>query len=494
MAEREKTKKTRTIRGAFLRTQALFLLVVVGGFSLLYFLFANNFYACQKSRLMKAAFQAVVNCTSLDAETLEVELATYEDANFRFKIVTEKDEDVYSTGIAQKLGEMENGKPQEWKKLYPEEPEIEYSGTLISLRGSFDRDGCTYYVRITENIRSVGSSFTYIDAFLTVLLGLVIIVGLLTMWVMTSRMLRSIENINQVASRISRRDFSQKADESTRYRELRELEESINRMSEEIQDSLVYLEETNHILVEENRYKEKLNRMREEFLANISHELKTPLAIMSNHVELLQCMEDQIDRDYYYDSLMDEIHNMTEIVENLLELGSVEQGLENISLSPMDLSVTAERLREKVLALIQRRPVTLDYQCEKSLVVLGGERYLSQAMENYLTNAVKHVCEGGRICFRLVRDGEDALCTVYNDGDLIPEESMERIWRSFVVLSEDSEDEDERMSNTGLGLYIVQKIVLIHHGSCGVENESGGVCFWLRIPLYKEQENQDISE
>ncbi|MCD8011057.1 MAG: HAMP domain-containing histidine kinase [Lachnospiraceae bacterium] len=490
MAEREKTKKTRAIRGAFLRTQMLFLLLVVGGFSLLYFLFANNFYAYQKSKLMRAAFQAVSNCTSLDAETLEVELATYEDANFRFKIVTEKDEDVYGTGIAQKLGDMESSKPQEWQKLYSEEPEIEYSGTQIILRGRFDRDGSTYYVRITENTRSVGSSFTYTDAFLTALLGLVIIVGLLTMWVMTSRMLRSIENINQVASRISRRDFSRKADESTRCRELRELAGSINRMSDEIQDSLVYLEETNHILVEENRYKEKLNRMREEFLANISHELKTPLAIMSNHVELLQCMEDQIDRDYYYDSLMDEIHNMTEIVENLLELGSVEQGLENMSLSPMDLSVTAERLREKVLALIQRRTVTLEYSCEESLVVLGGERYLSQAMENYLTNAVKHVCEGGRICFRLVRDEGDALCTVYNDGDLIPEESMERIWRSFVVLSEDFEDEDERMSNTGLGLYIVQKVILIHHGSCGVENEEDGVRFWFRIPLYEEKDKE----
>ncbi|MCD8078210.1 MAG: HAMP domain-containing histidine kinase [Lachnospiraceae bacterium] len=494
MAERGKTKKTRTIRGAFLRTQALFLLLVVGGFRLLYFLFANNFYVYQKSKLMKAAFEAVSSCTSLDAETLSALLATYEDANFRFKIVTEKDENVYGTGIAQNLGDMESSRPQDWKKLYQSDPEIKYSGTQIILRGKIELDGCTYYVRITENTRSVGSSFSYTDAFLTALLGLVIVVGLLTMWVMTSRMLRSIENINQVASRISRRDFSRKADESSRYREMRELAESINRMADEIQDSLVYLEETNHILAEENRYKEKLNRMREEFLANISHELKTPLAIMSNHVEMLQCMEDQIDRDYYYSSLMDEIHNMTEIVENLLELSSVEQGLENMSLAPMDLSVTAQRLQEKILALIQRRPVTLDYQCEESLIVLGGERYLSQAMENYLTNAVKHVCEGGRIRFRLARDGEDALCTVYNDGDLIPEESLERIWRSFVVLSEDNEDEDERMSNTGLGLYIVQKIVLIHHGSCGVENEANGVRFWLRIPLYKEQENQDISE
>ncbi|MCD8125542.1 MAG: HAMP domain-containing histidine kinase [Lachnospiraceae bacterium] len=494
MAKKEKTKKTRTIRGAFLRTQALFLLLVVGGFSLLYFLFANNFYVYQKSKLMKAAFEVVSTCTSLDSDTLATVLATYEDANFRFKIVNEKDENVYGTGIVQKMGDMESSRPQDWQKLYQDEPEITCSGAQIILRGRFEWDGCTYYVRITENTRSVASSFTYTDGFLTALLGLVIVVGLLTMWVMTSRMLRSIENVNQVASRISRRDFSRKADESTRYCELRELAESINRMAEEIQDSLVYLEETNHILAEENRYKEKLNRMREEFLANISHELKTPLAIMSNHVELLQCIEDQIDRDYYYGSLMDEIHNMTEIVENLLELSSVEQGLENMSLTPIDLSVTAERLREKGLALNQRRPVTLEYHCEESLVVLGGERYLSQAMENYLTNAVKHVRESGRICFRLVRDGEDALCTVYNDGDLIPEESKERIWRSFVVLPEDSEEEDERMSNTGLGLYIVQKVILIHHGSCGVENEEDGVRFWFRVPLYGETENQELSE
>ncbi len=489
MADTDKKRKSTSIRGHFLRMEVFFLVIVVGGFSLLYFLFADRFYVFQKSNLMREAFLAVSEGESMEAESLEDLVSGYEDANFRFKILDDENSSIYCTGFTQRISSMENDERENWEELYEEEPAVEYNKYQIILRGRFARGERTYYVRITENTKSAGSSFAYTDAFLALLLALSVVVGIVMMWLITNRLLHSIENINQVADHISRRDFSQRADENTDYRELRELAESINRMSDEIQDSLVCLEETNQVLVEENRYKEKLNRMREEFMGNISHELKTPLAIMSNHVELLQCMGDQIDRDYYYNSLMDEIDNMSEIVENLLEISSVEQGLDNMEKVPVNLSVTAKRLREKSLALIERRKAALEFTCEEDLIVLGAERYLSQAMENYLTNAVKHVREGGTIRFALTRDGEDILCTVFNEGENIPEESLDTIWKSFVVLEEDNVSDEGIMSNTGLGLYIVQKIVVIHHGTCGVENREDGVLFWLRIPAYTEEEN-----
>ena len=243
---------------------------------------------------------------------------------------------------------------------------------------------------------------------------------------------------------------------------------------------------------EKNRKKQsrqsdyQLLESQREFVANISHELKTPLAVVSSQVEMLEIAEDKIDRPYYYASIREELDKMSKMVGELLDFSMLDNQLSVMKRSRVNVSELLEYLMLRYDALFQKNEIKVEQKIVKNGYVYGNRMYLERAVNNYLMNAFQHTQQGKGITVTLKRERQFLRLEVYNDGETIPEERMDHIWDSFYTSSRKKKPSAQDVGNIGLGLFVVRKIVENHEGSCGVENKECGVTFWMELPEMKE--------
>ena len=243
---------------------------------------------------------------------------------------------------------------------------------------------------------------------------------------------------------------------------------------------------------EKNRKKQsrqsdyQLLESQREFVANISHELKTPLAVVSSQVEMLEIAEDKIDRPYYYASIREELDKMSKMVGELLDFSMLDNQLSVMERSRVNVSEMLEYLMLRYDALFQKNEIKVEQKIVKDGYVYGNRMYLERAVNNYLMNAFQHTQQGKGITVTLKRERQFLRLEVYNDGETIPEERMDHIWDSFYTSSRKKKPSAQDVGNIGLGLFVVRKIVENHEGSCGVENKECGVTFWMELPEKKE--------
>ena len=223
-----------------------------------------------------------------------------------------------------------------------------------------------------------------------------------------------------------------------------------------------------------------------EFMANISHELKTPLAVVSSQVEMLEIAEDKIDRPYYYASIREELDKMSKMVGELLDFSMLDNQMSAMEISRVNVSEMLEYLLLRYDAMFRKNEIKVNSDLAANCYVYGNRMYLERAVNNYLMNAFQHTQQGKQITVTLRREKQSLYLEVCNDGEPIREDQMERIWDSFYTSSKKKNPSAEGGKNIGLGLFVVRKIVEKHKGSCGVENRSEGVAFWIRLPMIKE--------
>ena len=230
----------------------------------------------------------------------------------------------------------------------------------------------------------------------------------------------------------------------------------------------------------------RLMESQREFLANISHELKTPLAVVSSQVEMLEIGEDKIDRPYYYASIREELDKMSKMVGELLDFSMLDNQMSAMEISRVNVSEMLEYLLLRYDAMFRKNEIKVNSDLAANCYVYGNRMYLERAVNNYLMNAFQHTQQGKQITVTLRREKQSIYLEVCNDGEPIREDQMERIWDSFYTSSKKKNPSAEGGKNIGLGLFVVRKIVEKHKGSCGVENRSEGVAFWIRLPVIKE--------
>lgn len=230
----------------------------------------------------------------------------------------------------------------------------------------------------------------------------------------------------------------------------------------------------------------RLMESQREFVANISHELKTPLAVVSSQVEMLEIGEDKIDRPYYYASIREELDKMSKMVGELLDFSMLDNQMSAMEISRVNVSELLEYLLLRYDAMFRKNEIKVNSDLAANCYVYGNRMYLERAVNNYLMNAFQHTQQGKQITVTLRREKQSLYLEVCNDGEPIREDQMERIWDSYYTSSKKKNPSAEGGKNIGLGLFVVRKIVEKHKGSCGVENRSEGVAFWIRLPLIKE--------
>lgn len=321
---------------------------------------------------------------------------------------------------------------------------------------------------------SFNSFFLLISSFLT--LALCLLIG----YFISRQFTRPLIQMGDIAESIAKLDFSKKYTGHS-LDEVGELGRLINLLSEHLEAAISELQRSNTQLAEEIREKERIDAMRREFIANASHELKTPIALIQGYAEGLRLgvADNAEDRAYYCEIIADEAGRMNTLVMQLLKLSKLELGRESTDLAELELKDLCADAARKTEVLWRGKGQTLSLE-DTAVRVVSDENLLSQVVMNYLTNAIRYGPEGGRIEMYAAEEPDGAVSfTVWNEGEPLAEEELGKIWEKFYRTDKARSRES---GGTGIGLSIVKAIAETLHGSCGAENRDGGIAFWFRIP------------
>ncbi len=469
-----------------------FLLIAVGGSILVYHLFASSCYTSLKARMVREAFGDIreIDLSSLEEEDQQI-LESYEEESLSFTIADKDLQPVYVTN-AQDSEHMVQKNIQLHLEEFQQNPQvIQISSRDLErsrLRGILTQNGMDYYVCIKEVNNGLSSAFFYTERFLLLVVAVTLLLGSFVMYMLGRRIAKPIEKMAVVSKKLADHDFSARVKEETPYTEVNELARNFNNMADQIQYYIQELEKRNKELEgsnthlrEQNERNEQLERMRQELNANISHELKTPLAIISSQVEMLELLDGSRTEksSYYFSSIQEEIRKMSDMIQSLLKISETGHELERLECREVDLSEVTEYLILKYDALFRQKNIKRICRMEQGCQVLADRSSIEKAMSNYMLNAFRHAAAGEKILISVERQEKQVYFRVYNDGAGIGQEDMDHIWESYY-------QGENQENHTGLGLYIVKTIVLLHGGKYGVINREKGVEFWFSLPACRE--------
>lgn len=325
---------------------------------------------------------------------------------------------------------------------------------------------------IHENV-NIANTFYLFTGVVTLFLGCVLV------FLLTGRFTKPIFELKEIARRMSSLDFSRRYPVKTAD-EVGQLGESINSLSEQLQKSIMELKEANMKLKEDIEKERKIDEMRKEFLSNVSHELKTPIALIQGYAEGLKMNvnEDEENKNFYCDVIMDEALKMNKLVKQILELSQMESG--EASLERVDFQITqlVELVLRKTELMFKSKGILAAIEKEDDPMVNADFDKIEQVLMNYLNNAIHHVDDRKEIKVTVKQDENKVRVSVFNSGQHIPEESLDKIWTSFYKVNK---ARTRDYGGTGLGLSIVRAVQELHGNGYGVRNVPGGVEFWFKL-------------
>lgn len=348
----------------------------------------------------------------------------------------------------------------------------------VEMWGSLD-DGSQFLLR--SPLEGIKESAKISNRFLLSIGSVLILVGIISVWFFSKRLTDPILELALLSDRMADLDFEAKYT-SGGCDEIGELGANFNRMSEKLESTICELKCANNRLKEDIEQKEKLEKMRNEFLGNVSHELKTPIALIQGYAEGLKegVNDDPKDREFYCDVIMDEAAKMNQMVRNLLTLNQLEFGDEDIVFERFDLTELIRGILQSMEILAEQEGIRVIFRQEQRVYVWADEFKVEQVVRNYVSNAFHHVDKEKVVEVRIRTEGNKARVTVFNTGAPIAEEDVGHIWEKFYKADKAHTRE---YGGNGIGLSIVKAIMESFHQKYGVNNYDNGVEFWFELDV-----------
>lgn len=353
----------------------------------------------------------------------------------------------------------------------------------------FFSDNGTIFIMSTP-LDSIRESAAISNRFLMYVGLLVIVLGSVAIYFVTRRMTAPIYRLSQLSEKMSHLDFDAKyvaPEHSTE--EIDTLGNSMNVLSDKLKEAIDELRTANSQLQKDIEEKIEIDEMRKEFIANVSHELKTPIALIQGYAEgLVEGMaEEPESRDYYCEVIMDEAGKMNRMVKQLLTLTALEFGREELAIGRFDLTELIRGVTEASSLVAKQKGIEAVFVCKDPIWVKADEFKIEEVITNYFNNAMNHADGEKKICITAERmpDGKTAKVTVFNTGKQIPEADLPNLWTKFYKVDK---ARTRAYGGSGIGLSIVKAIMESHHQEYGVENRADGVAFWFTLECSDEKE------
>lgn len=313
--------------------------------------------------------------------------------------------------------------------------------------------------------------------------GLIVLAfGLLITIIITNFISKPICKITEISSRMVNLDFDARYEDNGII-ELDELGDNINTLSEKLEKTISELKCANNSLRNDIRQKDEIENMRKEFLSNVSHELKTPIALIQSYSEGLKegISEDKESQDYYLNVIIDEAGKMNALVKELTSLSELEFGNK---MSDIERFNIVELINNKITSndiFFKQNDIKVEFtKFDDSIFVWSDEFRIEEVISNYLSNAI-HYCMGEKIIRISIDKLEDEKIriNVFNTGNNINENDIQHIWEKFYK-ADKARSRD--YGGSGIGLSIVKAIMEKLDMQYGVKNEPDGVTFYFELP------------
>ena len=256
---------------------------------------------------------------------------------------------------------------------------------------------------------------------------------------------------------------------------------SMNALSDKLEETISELKTANNELQLDLQRRTEQEEMRQEFLANVSHELKTPIALIQGYAEGLldNVNDDPESREFYCEVIVDEAAKMNQMVKRLLSLNQLEFGNGQVHLEHFDLGNLLDSVVHASDILFKQKGVTLSYQRNhEPLMVWADEYMIEEVVTNYISNALNHVKYENKIEIKITEDNDVVKVSVFNTGDPIPDTDIGKIWSKFYKVDKARTRE---YGGNGIGLSIVKAVMEAHNRQYGVKNYENGVEFWFEL-------------
>ena len=308
---------------------------------------------------------------------------------------------------------------------------------------------------------------------------IVVAISILAIWFLSQRLTKPLEELTDISIRMSNLDFNAKY-ESGGEDEIGVLGQNFNKMSKELEQTISELKTANNELQKDIEKKERIDDMRKVFLSNVSHELKTPIALIQGYAEgLKECINDEAEsRDFYCEVIIDEAAKMNNMVKKLLTLNQLEFGNDQISMECFDLTELVRGVVNSAQLLADQKDAQILFVQDTSVYVWGDEFKIEEVVTNYVSNAINHIDGERKIEIKMQRREGHIRLSVFNTGKPIPEEDIDKIWIKFYKVDKARTRE---YGGSGIGLSIVKAIMESMNQKFGVKNYENGVEFWFEL-------------
>lgn len=347
----------------------------------------------------------------------------------------------------------------------------------LQLRG---RLGYSSYVIISSPLESIQESVALANRFMAYIGSVVIVIGVILVWIFSRWLTDPILELATLSVQMANLDFDARYTSSI-DNEIGVLGRNYNIMSKKLEMAITDLKTANYHLQKDIEKKEKLEQMRIDFFGNVSHELKTPIALIQGYAEgLKEVANDPESREFYCDVIIDEAAKMNELVKNLLTLNQMELGDDHVEFIRFNLTEVIAGVLQSMDIVAQSKNVKVIFRQKEPVYVMADEFKAEQVIRNYVSNAFNHVDGEMVIDVRIVIENDKARVTVFNTGNPIPEEDISRIWDKFYKVDKAHTRE---YGGNGIGLSIVKAIMESFHQKYGVNNYDNGVGFWFELDV-----------
>lgn len=476
-------------------TMIILLLVIVNNVVL------EKFYLYNKTKTMKQIYKQINTSynNELPYEKIEENLRVL-SINNNLDILIKTDENIlmlatdnYKTDYTDEIEFFSNIKPKGeiLRKLYQEKMIdinlVKENDTKINyiIVSAYLDNGYKLYMRtptadLQESARISNNVLIVIGS------AVIIISGIIASFI-SRKFAAPILELNSIAQRMSNLDFSQKYQVNDTDDEMNNLGKSINIMSEKLENTIKQLTVNNSELEKDIERKSKIDEMRKQFISDVSHELKTPIALIQGYAEGLveNVNVDDESREFYANVILDEANKMDRLVKQLLELMKLEYGKRDFNNESFDIVALINEVIKKCNVMVVENNIKIYFNCKNVIMAYADIFYVEQILMNYITNAIRYSKEvnGERkieINIYLDTEKNKIRVSIFNSGDNIEEKELQRIWGRFYKV--DSSRNREK-GGTGIGLAFVKAIMNNYQNEYGAVNKENGVEFFFELDM-----------
>ena len=490
----------KSVRVKLFLTLSLVILLIITFLIILNNVVLGTFFLYTKTKTLKSVYELTNNYYNNVDSNINIETELEKIAiknNFDILIRDNQNVNIYTSSkdFFSTLGQMNamtniltlnSGEILEQEDEYTirKIKDVKNGITYVLLSASLD-NGYLLYTRIP--ITAIQESVKISNNFLYLIAGFTILIAAIIVSVVSRKFTDPILELNGIAKKMSNLDFSHKYRITDADDEINNLGKSINTMSDKLEKTIKQLRNTNIELEKDIEEKSKIDEMRKSFISDVSHELKTPIALIQGYSEgLLENVNtDEENRRFYAEVILDETNKMDRLVKQLLELMKLEYGKREFNDTVFNIVELEQEIIKKSKVMLEEKKVQMIFDNSKEINVVADDFYIEQVITNYFTNAIKNVQERNSKNIIKIENEVDieknkVRVKVFNTGDNIKDEDMTRIWNRFYKVDT---SRNREQGGTGIGLAFVKAIMNNYGNNYGIVNKEDGVEFYFELDL-----------